>query len=91
MIVVSLRSLFKTHISVVDNNEMAVSLTTTVNSVFGSFVLDPVTGILFNNEMDDFAVPGVPNDFGLYPSPCKFNSYITFNIVSATHIAKKNI
>jgi len=68
---------------------MAVSLTTTVGSVFGSLVLDPVTGILFNNEMDDFTVPGVPNGFGLYPSPCKFDSYITFNIVGATHIAKK--
>jgi len=64
---------------------MAVSLTTTVNSVFGSFVLDPVTGILFNDEMDDFAVPGVPNDFGLYPSPCKFNSACHSDIVSVSY------
>lgn len=76
---------FETHISVVDKNEMAVSLTTTVNSVFGSFVLDPVTGILFNDEMDDFAVPGVPNDFGLYPSPCKFNSSHHSDIVSVSY------
>ncbi|KAJ3572081.1 hypothetical protein NP233_g3319 [Leucocoprinus birnbaumii] len=59
------------HTSVIDQNGMAVALTSTVNSVFGSRVLDPITGIIFNNEMDDFAVPGVPNDFGIYPSPCK--------------------
>ncbi|KAF5353228.1 hypothetical protein D9756_008074 [Leucocoprinus leucothites] len=60
------------HTSVIDQNGMAVSLTSTVNSVFGSLVLDPVTGIIFNDEMDDFAVPGVPNDFGIYPSPYNY-------------------
>lgn len=30
------------------------------------------TGILFNNQMDDFATPGVPNEWGLYPSPANF-------------------
>ncbi|KAJ3572198.1 hypothetical protein NP233_g3245 [Leucocoprinus birnbaumii] len=60
------------HTSVVDQNGMAVSLTTTVNSVFGSLVLDPITGIILNDEMDDFSVPGTPNDFGLYPSPYNY-------------------
>ena len=54
------------HISVVDGAGMAVALTTTINTSFGSQVVDPVSGILFNNEMDDFvAQSGVPNAYGL--------------------------
>jgi gamma-glutamyltranspeptidase / glutathione hydrolase len=55
-----------THFSVVDANGMAVSLTTTLNGGFGSYVTVEGAGFLLNNEMDDFsAKPGVPNMFGL--------------------------
>lgn len=57
------------HISVLDAEGMAVGLTTTVNTAFGSKVIDPVTGIVLNNQMDDFvARPGEPNAFGLIGS-----------------------
>ncbi|CAG8685413.1 5429_t:CDS:10 [Gigaspora margarita] len=61
-----------THISVMDKNDMAVSFTSTVNLIWGSRVLDPITGILLNDEMDDFSIPGAPNHFGLRPSPYNF-------------------
>ncbi|KAI8078826.1 gamma-glutamyltransferase [Halteromyces radiatus] len=56
------------HLTVVDENDGVVALTSTVNLLFGSRVMDPETGIIFNDEMDDFSIPGQPNDFGLYPA-----------------------
>lgn len=56
------------HFSVLDADGMAVSMTTTVNLLFGSLVVDPVTGIVLNNEMDDFSTPGTRNAFDLEPS-----------------------
>jgi gamma-glutamyltranspeptidase/glutathione hydrolase len=54
------------HLTVIDAQRNAVSLTFTVNYGFGSGVVVPGTGILLNDEMDDFAAaPGVPNVFGL--------------------------
>ena len=53
-----------THVSVVDAQGNAVALTTTVNEPFGSCVVAQGTGVLLNDEMDDFAVaPGVTNAF----------------------------
>ncbi len=55
-----------THFSVVDNKGNAVSITTTINSAYGSRVIVKSAGFIMNNEMDDFAVkPGVKNQFGL--------------------------
>lgn len=55
-----------THTSIVDAEGNAVSLTTTLNSNFGSKVMVGDAGFFLNNEMDDFsAKPGVPNQFGL--------------------------
>lgn len=55
-----------THYSIVDADGNAVSNTYTLNGGFGSGVTIPGTGILMNNEMDDFtAKPGVPNLYGL--------------------------
>ncbi|HET7825628.1 MAG TPA: gamma-glutamyltransferase, partial [Anaeromyxobacter sp.] len=55
-----------THLSVIDKEGNAVAMTTTVNGYFGSCLVVPGTGILLNDEMDDFDVaPNVPNQFGL--------------------------
>jgi gamma-glutamyltranspeptidase/glutathione hydrolase len=55
-----------THLTIVDREGNVVSLTQTINYSWGSGVVVPHTGVLLNNEMDDFsAAPGVPNSFGL--------------------------
>ena len=55
-----------THFSIMDASGMMVALTTTLNSSFGSKIVVPGTGILLNNEMDDFSVsPDSPNQLGL--------------------------
>ena len=55
-----------THYSVVDKDGNAVSVTTTINSGYGSGITVTGAGFILNNEMDDFSSkPGVPNMFGL--------------------------
>lgn len=55
-----------THYSIVDAEGNAVSVTTTINSWYGSKVTVTGAGFVLNNEMDDFAAkPGTPNQFGL--------------------------
>ena len=55
-----------THIATADDQGNWVAITATINTAFGSKVIVPGTGIVMNNEMDDFsAQPGTPNAFGL--------------------------
>ena len=59
-------SLDTTHFSVADKHGNVISNTYTLNSGYGSGIIINDTGILMNNEMDDFvSAPGVPNQFGL--------------------------
>jgi gamma-glutamyltranspeptidase / glutathione hydrolase len=60
------------HIATADASGMAVSLTTTVNLLFGSRLIVPETGVIMNNEMNDFSIPGKENAFGYAPSPANF-------------------
>ena len=55
-----------------DKNGMAVSITTTVNTLFGSQVIVPETGVILNNEMNDFSVPGETNEYGYKPSEANY-------------------
>ncbi|EPE95417.1 gamma-glutamyltransferase [Rhizobium grahamii] len=55
-----------THYSIIDGEGNAVAVTYTLNGNFGAGVVAPGTGVLLNNEMDDFtSKPGVPNLYGL--------------------------
>jgi gamma-glutamyltranspeptidase/glutathione hydrolase len=55
-----------THIATADAAGNWVAMTQTINTTYGSKVIVPGTGVVLNNEMDDFAIaPGTPNAFGL--------------------------
>jgi len=55
-----------THISILDKDGNLLAATFTVNFRFGSGFMPPGTGVILNDEMDDFvSKPGVPNGFGL--------------------------
>jgi len=55
-----------THFSILDQDGNAVAATLSINYPFGAVFVPPGTGVLLNDEMDDFAIkPGVPNAYGL--------------------------
>lgn len=56
------------HVSIIAGDGSGAALTSTINTTFGSLVGVPGTGIILNNEMDDFTFDA-PNLFGLAPGP----------------------
>ncbi len=55
-----------THFSILDGAGNRVAATLSINYPFGACVVPPGTGVLLNNEMDDFSIkPGAPNLYGL--------------------------
>ncbi|CAN6680912.1 unnamed protein product [Malus baccata var. baccata] len=60
------------HFCIVDADRNAVSVTSTVNYPFGGGVLSPSTGIILNNEMDDFSTPTEVSPDHLPPAPANF-------------------
>ncbi|MCA9126533.1 MAG: gamma-glutamyltransferase [Planctomycetales bacterium] len=58
-----------THLTTADSEGNLVALTQTINTTFGCKMIVPGTGVVLNNEMDDFSIaPGVRNAFGLVGS-----------------------
>lgn len=58
-----------THFCIMDAQGNAAACTETINTTYGSYVVEPRFGIVLNNEMDDFTtLPGQPNAFGLQQS-----------------------
>ncbi|VDK88157.1 unnamed protein product [Dibothriocephalus latus] len=60
------------HISILADNGDAVAVTSTINTKFGSKMMGRRTGVLFNNEMDDFSSPNTSDYFGLAPAEENF-------------------
>ncbi|CAF1310956.1 unnamed protein product, partial [Rotaria sordida] len=60
------------HLSVIGHNGDAVAMTSTIKLYFGSMVLDTETGIIYNNQMDDFSTPNTTNFFGVPASSANY-------------------
>lgn len=60
------------HLVAMDKSGLAISLTTTVNLIFGSRIIVPEIGLVMNNEMNDFSIPGESNAFGYIPSEANY-------------------
>ncbi|XP_055526698.1 glutathione hydrolase 1 proenzyme-like isoform X6 [Wyeomyia smithii] len=60
------------HVSILAPNGDAVAATSTINYVLGAMIRSPSTGIILNDEMDDFSIPGTINSYGLRASPSNY-------------------
>ncbi|KAK4283683.1 hypothetical protein QN277_000608 [Acacia crassicarpa] len=60
------------HVSIIDQKRNAVSMTVTINYYFGAGMLSPSTGIVLNNEMDDFSMPANVSKNVPPPAPANF-------------------
>ncbi|KAL2063240.1 hypothetical protein VTL71DRAFT_5045 [Oculimacula yallundae] len=55
-----------------DKSGLTIAMTSTINTIFGSRLMVPETGIIMNNEMNDFSIPNTTNAFGYIPSAANF-------------------
>ncbi|KAH7319103.1 putative gamma-glutamyltranspeptidase 1 [Rhexocercosporidium sp. MPI-PUGE-AT-0058] len=55
-----------------DNSGLTIAMTSTINTIFGSRLMVPETGIIMNNEMNDFSIPNTTNAFGFIPNEANF-------------------
>ncbi|PQE31458.1 putative gamma-glutamyltranspeptidase 1 precursor protein [Rutstroemia sp. NJR-2017a WRK4] len=57
-----------------DKSGLTIAITSTINTIFGSRVMIPETGVIMNNEMNDFSIPNTTNAFGYAPAPANYIS-----------------
>lgn len=79
-----------------DASGLAISLTTTVNTYFGSQLIVPETGVVMNNEMNDFSTPGESNAFGYIPTAANYivpgkRPLSSISPVIVEHLADKSL
>ncbi|XMA12808.1 hypothetical protein WAI453_005599 [Rhynchosporium graminicola] len=74
------------HIVTSDRSGLSITLTSTVNLLFGSQLVVPETGVIMNNEMNDFSIPGIPNAFGFVPSSINYIAPLKRPLSSITPI-----
>lgn len=55
-----------------DKSGLTIAMTSTINTLFGSRLMVPETGVIMNNEMNDFSIPNTTNAFGYPPAPANF-------------------
>ncbi|KAM0173344.1 hypothetical protein ACHAPF_006765 [Botrytis cinerea] len=55
-----------------DKSGLTIAMTSTINTLFGSRLMVPETGVIMNNEMNDFSIPNTTNAFGYAPAPANF-------------------
>ncbi|KAG0651421.1 Gamma-glutamyltranspeptidase [Hyphodiscus hymeniophilus] len=55
-----------------DRSGLTIAITSTVNTLFGSQLMVPETGVIMNNEMNDFSIPNTTNAFGYIPTEANF-------------------
>ncbi|KAG2242356.1 hypothetical protein Bca52824_095803 [Brassica carinata] len=81
------------HLSIIDRERNAVSMTSTINGYFGAVMLSPSTGIVLNNEMDDFSVPAKSRgDVNVPPpAPANFIRPETTIVLNVTHHCTQGI
>uniref|UniRef100_A0A2M4BIM3 Putative gamma-glutamyltransferase n=2 Tax=Anopheles marajoara TaxID=58244 RepID=A0A2M4BIM3_9DIPT len=60
------------HVSILAPNGDAVAVTSTINNILGAMIRSSSTGIVLNDEMDDFSTPGLINSYGLPASPANY-------------------
>ena len=75
---------------------MAITVTSTVNNFFGSQVMVPETGVIMNDEMNDFSIPNTTNLFGFIPTAANFISpgkrpLSSITVVIVEHLANSSL
>ncbi|OJD33792.1 gamma-glutamyltranspeptidase [Diplodia corticola] len=71
-LIASLETPGTSHFVAADSSGLVLSTTSTINQIFGSRLMVPETGIILNDQMNDFSIPNTTNAFGYRPNVANF-------------------